>query len=271
MNSTEFLDGGGSVSADQDGNVYVAWHAKGIDIPAGEERRRVWLAVSRDDGKTFAREAPAFDKETGACGCCGMRAFTDRKGNTYLIYRAATASVGRDMWLLASDDRGKSFQGSIAHKWKIDTCPMSSEAFAEGRDAVYTAWDTEGQVYFARMNPGSSVVREPLAAPGRGKDRKHPALAVNARGEVILVWTEGTGWNRGGSLAWQVYDVKGRPTADRGRVRGGVPVWGLATASPGRTGLKSSTRACSWLASSAPPGRPGDHFLLAFRRCRVRR
>jgi hypothetical protein len=47
---------------------------------------------------------------------------------------------------------------------------------------------------------------------------------------MLLAWTEGTGWERGGDLAWQVYDAAGRPTRERGRLAGGVPVWGLPTA-----------------------------------------
>ncbi|HMF19210.1 MAG TPA: hypothetical protein VKE98_18515, partial [Gemmataceae bacterium] len=74
MNLGEFLDGGGTVTADQAGNVTVAWHAKKIDGPAGEDKRVVYIAQSSDDGKTFSKEKAAFDKVTGVCGCCGMHA-----------------------------------------------------------------------------------------------------------------------------------------------------------------------------------------------------
>ena len=63
----------------------------------------------------------------------------------------------------------------------------------------------------------------------RGSPRKHPTVAANARGETLLVWTEGMGWERGGSLAWQVFDRDGRPTAEKGRIPG-VPVWSLVAA-----------------------------------------
>ena len=79
------------------------------------------------------------------------------------------------------------------------------------------------------MASGTAKAAEPLAAPGSDRNRRHPALAVNVRGEVILVWTEGTGWARGGALAWQIYDKAGRPTEVHGRVAGAIPVWGLAT------------------------------------------
>ena len=58
---------------------------------------------------------------------------------------------------------------------------------------------------------------------------KHPRLATNARGETIVVWTEGTGWQKGGALAWQVFDAKGEPTAEKGRSEG-IPTWSYATA-----------------------------------------
>src|SRR5207302_1981958 len=78
------LDGGGSVAADRDGNVYVVWHSGD-----GEENRRVWVARSTDDGATFAAEQPADSKPEGACGCCGLKAFADREGSLYVLYRSA--------------------------------------------------------------------------------------------------------------------------------------------------------------------------------------
>jgi hypothetical protein len=46
---------------------------------------------------------------------------------------------------------------------------------------------------------------------------------------MILAWTEGTGWERGGALAWQVFDASGQPTQEKGRVEGAIPTWSMAT------------------------------------------
>lgn len=219
------LDGGGSVAADDAGNVYVFWHAPDVD-KKGEDNRRVWVAVSTDEGKTFAAERAASTKPTGACGCCGLRAFADSKGTIYTLYRGAKDVKQRDMYLLTSADKGKSFLGEDIHPWEINICPMSSMTFAGTTGLVVPAWDTNGQVYFARIDLGTGKRSDPIAAPGVGKGRKHPAVAINSKGETILVWTEGMGWNRGGSLAWQVYDKEGKPTAERGHASG-VPVWSL--------------------------------------------
>ena len=47
-----------------------------------------------------------------------------------------------------------------------------------------------------------------------------------------MAWAEDTGWNKGGSLVWQVFDANGRATGDRGRVDGGIPTWSLPTVVP---------------------------------------
>ncbi len=234
MLQTFGLDGGGTVAADAAGNVYVAWHGKGAGAAAGEAGRRVWVAESHDAGKTFAPEISAWNRSTGACACCGMAMFATREGTLLALYRSATQDVHRDIYLLASKDHGKSFQGSMVHAWQINACPMSSMSFAEDAGKTLAAWETGGQVLYG--NVLAAEVPKPIAAPGEARGRKHPRLATNSRGETILVWTAGTGWQRGGSLAWQVFDRNGNPIGDMGSAPG-VPVWsfGAVAASPNGT------------------------------------
>jgi hypothetical protein len=230
------LDGGGSIGADGNGNVYVTWHgialseAKGTG-KEGEARRRVWVRRSEDNGKTFSTEARAWAQDTGACECCGMKAFVNRRGEVFALYRSATESVHRDIYLLRSTDHGKTFHGKLLHKWNINACPMSSMDFAERANTMVCAWETGGQVYWTRIAAESTS--DPIAAPGESKGRKHPRLAVNDKGEVLLVWTEGTGWQKGGSLAYQIYDSAGKPTAETKQILG-IPTWSFAAAVSGR-------------------------------------
>ncbi|SRR5579883_110147 len=230
ITSAKGLDGGGSVAADDSGHVYVVWHAPEPGSK-GEEHRRVWVASSTDEGKTFVPEKAVFDKETGACGCCGLRAFADHKGSVYVLYRSAAQRVQRDSYLLISKDKGASFQGDNLHPWKIEACPMSSFAFAEGPADVLAAWETNGQVYFARIDPATGKTSAPISAPGDSRDRKHPVVASNKKGQLLLAWTEGMGWQRGGSVAWQVFDKDGKPTAEKGNAAG-VPMWSLVAVFP---------------------------------------
>jgi hypothetical protein len=189
----------------------------------------VWVARSTDEGKTYARERRTSDEPTGACGCCGMRAFADSRGAVRLLYRSAREVVHRDTYLLTSTDEGSRFAGVKLHEWNEGGCPMSSYTFAEGAAGVLAAWETKGQVYHARLDPATGKRSPPVPAPGEAKGRKHPAVAGNARGETLLAWTEGMGWERGGTLAWQVFDKDGRPTAEKGRAPG-VPTWSLVAA-----------------------------------------
>lgn len=228
MQQTFALDGGGSVAADGRGNVYVAWHAASPLAPKGEEGRRVWIARSKDEGKTFRREEPVNQSETGACGCCAMRVFADSRGGTYMLYRSATGGVNRDMYLLTSTRGASQFRGTPLQRWQVNACPMSSMAFAEAPHGVLAAWETTGQVYYGMIDRRSSNISAPIPAPGKTRGRKHPALACISDGRTIMVWAEGTGWQKGGSLAWQIFDKTGKPTKQTGR-SGDIPVWSFAT------------------------------------------
>src|SRR3954447_9990966 len=182
------LDGGGSVAADVTGNIYVVWHGINTDLKSaprgeGEARRQIWLTKSDDNGKSFHTEAPAWQEPTGACGCCGTKAFVSRNGSVRVLYRSATNGVHRDIYLITSSDRGKSFHGGLLHKWDINACPMSSMDFAENGDVLVAAWETGGEIYWTRITSDRPELLEPVRAPGEGKGRKHPRVAVNHKGE----------------------------------------------------------------------------------------
>lgn len=215
----------GSVAADAGGHVYVTWHA-GVTGSKGEGDRRVWLARSDDDGRTFARETPASDAPTGACGCCSVGAMADRGGTLYLLYRSATETVHRDTYLLTSRNQGATFTSQNLQEWNVGACPMSTFSLSETSGGMLAAWETAGQVQWLRID-GSTGRPSALVTPaGPGTNRKHPVIAANAAGETMLVWTEGTGWNKGGGLAWQLFDRNGASIGTQGRAPG-VPTWSL--------------------------------------------
>ncbi len=214
------LDGGGSVTADNNGNVYVAWHAPGTEIK-GEAGRTLWLTKSSDDGSTFAPEQDFLSQKTGACGCCGMRLGIAPDNQVIALYRAANNRT-RDIYLASAG------QSKRLAEWPVKTCPMSTASFAAAHDGkLLAAWESNQQVWLGRMD-GS----DPVSPPAEGNNRKHPSVAVSKDGAVLLAWTEGTAWKRGGSVAYQVFTAGDRLTPVEG-VRGiltGLPIWSLPSA-----------------------------------------
>jgi len=222
------LDGGGSIAADAAGHVYAAWHGNKEGGSRGEDQRQVWLVRSQDDGATFGEAGPAWDTPTGACGCCQTRILATSSTRLALLYRSATNGTSRDIYVLSSSDNGRSFAGSRVQPWSINACPMTSMSLATAGGRVLAAWETAGQVYWGVVD-ANGAVSAPAAAPGAGEARKHPRLAAASKSESMLVWTERTGWARGGSIAWQVFDGTGRPSGPIGSAPS-LPVWSFASA-----------------------------------------
>lgn len=219
------LDGGGALAADRAGNVYVFWHAPAPGTQ-GEGNARVWIARSSDDGKTFESEEPAFDKPTGACGCCGMSAFADDRNDVYAMYRSASETVNRDMYLLVSRDRGRTFKGTDISPWKIGACTMSLEYLSTSPAGVLASWETMGNVFYGLVKPGTTRIAQSVAAPGDAKGRKYPIVIANNRGETLMAWAEGMKWGKGGSVVWQIFDKNGNAEGQMGHADG-VPSWSL--------------------------------------------
>jgi hypothetical protein len=126
----------------------------------------VWVARSTDDGKTFADETMAWDRPTGACGCCYVGASAAPGGKLFILYRAAESAIERDMFLLTSNDGGKTFRGAEVDGWRTSTCPMSTASLAATKQGVMAGWETEGKVIFGSIDATSAGINERFPAPG---------------------------------------------------------------------------------------------------------
>ena len=217
------LDGGAAVAADPGGGVFVLFHGSPLGSAPGESHRRVFLSRSRDDGRTFEAERPVGG-ESGVCGCCGLAAQTAPDGTLHALFRSARDGTHREAVLLTSRDQGASFQSRLLQDWETASCPMSTTRFLPSVDsAPRVDWETRGSIQSLEIGAASLV---PTAiAPGPGA--KHPSVAVNRHGEILHVWTEGTGWQRGGRLAWKLTDAGGAATLESGSRPGIVP-WNFA-------------------------------------------
>jgi hypothetical protein len=236
MQHTVNLDGGGTVAADAAGNVYVAWHANDMrNTGRAETDRAVWIARSTDGGKTFATETRAWNEATGACGCCALELLSTPDA-LLMLYRSASAGgTQRDIYFIGSTDHGHSFAGTRIHPWRINACPMTSMSLAVANGSIFGAWETEASVFFGKLDARQHRAVDVVDAPVERSPAKHPRIAVNPKGQALLVWTEGTGHAHGGSFAWQLFESNGSPARIAGRAPG-IPALSFAAAVPRRNG-----------------------------------
>lgn len=216
------LDGGASITTDAKGAVFVVWHGNKAGAKPEESDRLVFVRTSRDGGKTFGKPAPANAGAPGVCACCSLRALAGPGDALNIFFRNAAKADHRAMTLLTGS--GGKAQTREVEPWKINACPMSSAALTFRQNRLLGAWETAGQI---RAGWISETALSPVTAAGQ--DAKHPAIAVNAAGNILVAWVEGSGWNRGGSAAWQEFDAQLKPVGERGESKG-VPAWGKVAA-----------------------------------------
>lgn len=221
--STQALDGGASIAASPKGEVFIVWHGAPAGAEPGEINRRVFVLKSTDNGGTFSEPRIANADDPGVCACCSLKTFVSPSGELLTLYRAARSMSQRDIIALSSTDGGATFHHRTVGTWAINACPMSSASVISAGATTRAAWEAEGRVYSALLDESSPA----LAVSG--DKARHPSLAVNSHGETLVTWSIGTGWQRGGQLAWVVLDPAGKPTEQRGTAPG-VPVWGMTAA-----------------------------------------
>jgi hypothetical protein len=231
MSGEWIMDGGGAVAADAKGRVYVFYHG---GIGMDELTRRVLVRSSTDEGRTFDSERIISPESSGVCGCCAMQAIATDSGTVIALYRTVSeAGRDRDLAALTSKDGGKTFVHSIMDRWAVATCPMSSMSLAASKRGILAAWEREGQIYVAPAGGGKFA---PVSPDGKPKQRKHPVLAVKGD-EVMVAWTEGTGWQKGGNMAWQILEGgKLQPAKASGRAPG-VKMWSFVSTATTKDGF----------------------------------
>jgi len=217
------LDGGPSIAADEVGHVCIAWHAPGR-ANAGEADRRVWLARSINDGGAFQPEIQIAGQ--GVCACCSLKIAIDPDGKIFGLFRQAKDKTQRGTVYFGYGMLGNlTFEREIA-PMESGKCIMSTFALAQTADQRVTAYETSGEI-FLNLIPKIGPSRAKEISVGEGK---HPSIAINAKGEILVARAVGTSWGKGGSVAWQVFDAGGQPIAGQSGTADGLPVWSYPAA-----------------------------------------
>jgi hypothetical protein len=232
---TRHLDGGAAVAADGKGTVWVVWHAALPTPPAGgddETHRAVFLSVSRDEGGTFDAPRRIDPPGMGVCACCALDAGIGPDGSGWVLVRGAAGKSQRGMQLLTAGAGALKFERRSLDSWDLNQCPLSTTRLGWAGGSPVAVWLSEGRIRLGQMGQtdrtnGGDRVRA-VSEPGRKAN--HPVLVpLGGSGSLLVAWTEGTAWQRGGDLAWRTVGSDASQDSPVQRLPG-VPVWGSVTA-----------------------------------------
>lgn len=163
--------------------------------------------VSRDGGTTFE---PNFRVAGDVCACCRPAvAFLD--GKVLLAYRSVTAAKVRNIVIVESADRGRSWSDPRIVSddgWTLDACPHSGPALVAARGEVLAAWmdGSEGvsRVYAARSTNGGASFEQRVRVSPQDGTANHPRMLALA--DDLLIALELSSAGRGPEAVYRIWD-----------------------------------------------------------------
>jgi len=227
---TRHLDGGAAVAADGKGAVWVVWHAAlPVPPPEGDDEthRAVFLSISRDEGRTFDPPRRIDPPGMGVCACCGLDVGFGPDGGGWVLVRGAAGKTQRGMRLLTARAGSLDFRTTALDTWELNQCPLSTTRLGWSGGSAVAVWLSEGRIRWGR--PGTP---DPVrVVSDAGRKANHPVLVpLEGADSLVVAWTEGTGWQRGGELAWRTVGMTASSQDSPVQRLPGVPVWGSVAA-----------------------------------------
>lgn len=165
-----------ALSADGN-NVFAVW----LDV-RGTNRNKIYGAGSNDGGRTWSENKLIYaSPDSVVCECCKPSVIV-WKNKVAVMFRN-NLKGNRDLYLVQSDDNGKSFgeakklgEGS----WKLDGCPMDGGSLTVNNNGeIQTVWRRESKIYAA--TPGN-----PEKEIGEGKG----CTVSNVNNKDVYAWIE---------------------------------------------------------------------------------
>ena len=251
----------GAMTADAKGSVYAMW-IDTRDMMKEGDSGKMFIAVSRDDGRSFGKDVELFPGDV--CPCCQLTAHVDADQRLFIGSRQVDGKF-RDSTVAVSTDGGRTFsarQRIVGEKrWAIEGCPLKPTSVAARGREIYAAYFTGAEapegVYVVRSTDDGKTWSRPLLAHPGAATSDAPVLAL-AGSTLHLFWH-----GKVGTAARRIYT---RASTDGGASFG--PVTELP-APPGATQLPAvaarangsvqiawqqgtEVRSMRWDAASAP-------------------
>jgi hypothetical protein len=190
-----------------DGALHLVWvDERDPALPDDEIAKHLYLASSRDGGRTFTAPRPITTDAARACPCCVPAIACGEAGEVRVAYRSSVANV-KETSLLTSADGGRTFAERTLsdHRWLIQGCPMAGPSIGIAGPRIVLSWTSEGHMYTASSTDGGKTFTRPERL-GRGRFNQ---VAGRRSGPILMTWDEGhqTG-------LWWSDDPRPAPRAD---------------------------------------------------------
>ncbi|MCB1625686.1 MAG: exo-alpha-sialidase [Pseudomonadales bacterium] len=180
----------GTLAVDSKGSVYTLW-IDTRDMAKEGDNGKMFMAISRDDGKTFAKDAELFPADV--CPCCQLTAYVDEDDRLFIGSRQV-ADGYRDSTITVSTDGGRTFsprQRIVGKRWAIEGCPLKPTTVAARGDDIYAAYYTGAEdpqgVYFVHSTDGGKTYTAPMLVHPGAKVSDAPVLTL-AGNTLYLFW-----------------------------------------------------------------------------------
>ncbi len=212
---------GVTLAADGKGNVIAFWHVMEGPKPDVPQATWLFLARSRDGGKTFEKNEPLRLEGLSplACSMCMMRPRMSADGDVCLAFRSAQDNI-RDFYVLKSPADRNAFTAVRVNRdnWKIPTCPMCGpELTVTPAASLLCAFMSEHKVYWSVSTPGRDRFLLHVPTPANETDEIYPCAVANRAGEVLMVWQVGPMSISGtATVKWAIYTIDGKFTGRQG-------------------------------------------------------
>ncbi len=204
------LDAGADIAAVDD-KIAIVWGAGDL---TREFERTVFARVSQDGGESFGPEMQLGNPDLGACGCCSLATDFVDADNLMVAYRSALGGVGRHMQLLTVERLSEGVSGAFyqelepLHQWEASYCPLSTnDMSSDMQGQTWLVFETQSRIVQQRLTADGlpSAVGEPFSETRQ----KNPALAINRKGERLIVWAEAISHTKGGRLNMRLFNADG--------------------------------------------------------------
>jgi hypothetical protein len=195
--ASEFVHGGlthahvfGTLTTDGRGNVYALW-IDTRDMAKANDSGKVFMAVSRNDGRSFETDREILPADV--CPCCQLTAFAADDDRLYVGSRQVEGKF-RDSVLMVSSDGGRMFtprQRITAQRWEIEGCPLKATSVAATGSVVFATFfsgaEAKPGAYVARSTDGGRTWSTPVPTHPNAVVSDAPVIALAGK-TVHLFW-----------------------------------------------------------------------------------